>query len=108
VSRITPQEVREIAALARIAFDDQEIARLTGELDAVLAYVATLREIDTTGVEPMTHAVPFDCPLRPDVPEAPLPAEDVLRNAPRRAAHFFEVPRMMSAPDDGGGSPGTS
>ena len=66
MSRITTEEVRELAVLSRLALSEEEIARMTGDLDAILDYVDAMRELDTTGVEPMTHAVPFDCPTRPD------------------------------------------
>jgi aspartyl-tRNA(Asn)/glutamyl-tRNA(Gln) amidotransferase subunit C len=100
-SRIAPEEVREIAMLARLRLDDAEVARMTQDLDAILGYMAALRELDTSAVEPMTHAVPFDCPLRPDETAAPLPLDAVLGNAPRRAGSFFEVPRVVPGPGAG-------
>ena len=103
MSRIKPEEVREIATLARLRLTDQEVDRMTIDLDALLGYVATLKELDTTGVEPMTHAVPFDCPLRPDVTEPSLPLEDALKNAPRREASFFQVPRIIAPGGSGSG-----
>jgi aspartyl-tRNA(Asn)/glutamyl-tRNA(Gln) amidotransferase subunit C len=106
MSRIRPEEVREIAVLARLALDDDEIARMTQDLDAILGHVAALGELDTSTIEPMTHAVPFDCPLRADVEVAPLTVEEALRNAPRREASFFEVPRIV--PQSGGTHPGNS
>jgi aspartyl-tRNA(Asn)/glutamyl-tRNA(Gln) amidotransferase subunit C len=96
--RIGPEEVREIAALSRLRLDDAEVARLTQDLGAILEYVAALREVDASAVEPMTHAVPFDCPLRADEVAAPLPLEEVLANAPRREGNFFQVPRVVPAP----------
>ncbi|HVR60690.1 MAG TPA: Asp-tRNA(Asn)/Glu-tRNA(Gln) amidotransferase subunit GatC [Polyangia bacterium] len=103
MSRIKPEEVREIATLARLRLTDQEVDRMTVDLDAILGYVAALRELDTSDVEPMTHAVPFDCPLRPDVTSASLPIDDALRNAPRREANFFQVPRIIARPGAGDG-----
>ncbi|HEY2901412.1 MAG TPA: Asp-tRNA(Asn)/Glu-tRNA(Gln) amidotransferase subunit GatC [Polyangia bacterium] len=102
MSRIKPEEVREIATLARLRLTDQEVDRMTVDLDAILGYVAALKELDTTDVEPMTHAVPFDCPLRPDATAPSLPLDEALRNAPRRAESFFQVPRIIAA--GGGGS----
>ena len=101
--RITSEEVRELAVLARLALTEQEIARMTGDLDAILDYVDAMRELDTTGVEPMTHAVPFDCPLRPDQVAPSLPVDEALANAPRREASFFQVPRIVPGPAGGGG-----
>jgi aspartyl-tRNA(Asn)/glutamyl-tRNA(Gln) amidotransferase subunit C len=96
MSRIRSQEVREIAQLARLELSDQEIERLTSDLDAILGYVDALKELDTAAIEPMTHAVPFDCPLRADAVGVSLPVEEALKNAPRREASFFQVPRIVS------------
>jgi aspartyl-tRNA(Asn)/glutamyl-tRNA(Gln) amidotransferase subunit C len=102
-SRIRPEEVREIATLARLSLSDDEVARMTQDLDAILGYVATLSELDTAAVQAMTHAVPFDCPLRPDQVAPSLPLEEALANAPRREGSFFQVPRIVPGP---GGAPG--
>jgi aspartyl-tRNA(Asn)/glutamyl-tRNA(Gln) amidotransferase subunit C len=103
MSRIRPEEVREIAVLARLELSEQEIERMTTDLDAILGYVDALKELDTTAVEPMTHAVPFDCPLRPDVVGVSLPVEQALQNAPRREASFFQVPRIVTKGGPGAG-----
>ncbi|HVZ71728.1 MAG TPA: Asp-tRNA(Asn)/Glu-tRNA(Gln) amidotransferase subunit GatC [Polyangia bacterium] len=102
-SRIRPEEVREIAALSRLRLTDDEVAALTSDLDSILGYVAELGELDTSAVEPMTHAVPFDCPLRPDEIQPSLPLEEALANAPRREASFFQVPRIVPGPAGSGG-----
>jgi aspartyl-tRNA(Asn)/glutamyl-tRNA(Gln) amidotransferase subunit C len=100
MSRIKPEEVREIATLARLALRDDEILRMASELDGILGYIETLKALDLKDVEPMTHAVPFACPFREDVAEPGLPIEEVLRNAPKREASFFQVPRIL--PGSGG------
>ena len=71
---------------------------MTGDLAAILDYVDAMRELDTTGVEPMTHAVPFDCPLRADQVAPSLSVDEALANAPRREASFFQVPRIVPGP----------
>jgi aspartyl-tRNA(Asn)/glutamyl-tRNA(Gln) amidotransferase subunit C len=102
-SRIRPEEVREIATLSRLRLTDDEVASLTQDLDSILGHVADLAALDTASVEPMTHAVPFDCPLRVDEVRPSLPLEDALANAPRREASFFQVPRIVPGPSGGGG-----
>ena len=97
-ARITADEVRELALLARLRLSDAEVARMTGDLAAILDYVDALRTLDTATVEPMTHAVPFDCPLRDDRVKPSLPLDDALANAPRREASFFQVPRIVPGP----------
>jgi aspartyl-tRNA(Asn)/glutamyl-tRNA(Gln) amidotransferase subunit C len=104
MSRIRSEEVRELALLARLELSEQEVERMTGDLDAILGYVEALKELDTAAVEPMTHAVPFDCPLRPDQVGVSLPVEEALQNAPRREASFFQVPRIVHK--GGAGGPG--
>lgn len=102
--RIQPSEVREIALLARLRLSEEEALRMAHELDAILGYIETVKNVDTGDAEPMTHAVPFDCPLRADVPGEPLPVDEALRNAPRREGNFFQVPRIVPGP--GGGTEG--
>jgi aspartyl-tRNA(Asn)/glutamyl-tRNA(Gln) amidotransferase subunit C len=98
--RINSQEVREIAALARLRLDEAEIARLTHEIDGILGYIETVKGVDTTSVLPMTHAVPFDCPMRPDEPGQSLTMDEALQNAPRRRENMFEVPRIVPGTGD--------
>jgi aspartyl-tRNA(Asn)/glutamyl-tRNA(Gln) amidotransferase subunit C len=98
MTRITADEVREIAVLARLRLDPAEIERLTHELDGILGYIDTVKGLDAAQVLPMTHAVPFDCPVRPDEVGASLSIAEALQNAPRRHASSFEVPRILPGP----------
>jgi aspartyl/glutamyl-tRNA(Asn/Gln) amidotransferase, C subunit len=99
--RIQPDEVRNIATLARLRLSPEEIERMTHELDAILEYIDTVKNLDTGDTEPMTHAVPFDCPLRQDEPAPSLSVEEALQNAPRRRDSFFEVPRIVPGVGEG-------
>jgi aspartyl-tRNA(Asn)/glutamyl-tRNA(Gln) amidotransferase subunit C len=93
--KLTLRDVDEIALLARLSLTPAEAERMCGELSAILGYVEKLQACDTTGVEPMTHAVPLDCPLRADVVAPSLPADQALAGAPRRQDDSFEVPRII-------------
>jgi aspartyl-tRNA(Asn)/glutamyl-tRNA(Gln) amidotransferase subunit C len=107
MSRITADEVRELALLARLRLSEQEVTAMTDNLGAILEYVDALRALDTTSVEPMTHAVPFDCPTRDDVVQPSLSPDEALANAPRRDGVFFQVPRILPGAGgdaEGGGS----
>jgi aspartyl-tRNA(Asn)/glutamyl-tRNA(Gln) amidotransferase subunit C len=95
MSRITEAEVRETALLARLALDDGEVARLTGELDAILGYMETLSRLDVSGVPPTAHAVPLDLRLRADEPGPQLSPDQALSDAPRRHDDLFEVPKII-------------
>ena len=108
MTRINPAEVRELAMLARLRLGDEEVAKLAGDLDRILEHVEALRDLDTSAVEPMTHAVPFECPLRPDEVAPSLAVDDALGNAPRREGSFFQVPRIVPGPVDQGASAGES
>ena len=92
---LTKEEVAEIAFLARLRLGEDEAERLRGELSKILDYVEELRALDTAGVEPMTHAVPMDCPLREDVVTPSLSADEALAEAPEREDDYFVVPRVV-------------
>lgn len=98
---LTRRQVEEIALLARLALDSEEIDRLAGELTAILEHMAALRAVDTSGVEPMTHAVPTDLRLRADEVEPSLPADEALAQAPDRADDCFRVPHIIGGGDGG-------
>jgi len=90
------EEVRRIAALARLRLTPEEERTFAGQLSAILDHVAELRELDVTGVEPMTHALAGEGPdLRVDVLLPSLPPEEALANAPAREGTYFKVPRII-------------
>ncbi len=108
MSRLSSEEVREIAQLARLSLGEHEIARMTQDLDAILGHVDALKELDTAATEPMTHAVPFDCPLRADVQGVALSVDEALLNAPRREGSYFQVPRILPGPSSESAPPGST
>jgi aspartyl-tRNA(Asn)/glutamyl-tRNA(Gln) amidotransferase subunit C len=87
--------VRRIAHLARIAVTDEEVPHLQGELNAMLAFVEQLSEVNVDGVEPMTSVMPMAMKKRPDVVNDGEIADDVVRNAPETQGHFFLVPKVV-------------
>jgi aspartyl-tRNA(Asn)/glutamyl-tRNA(Gln) amidotransferase subunit C len=87
--------VRRIAHLARIAVPETEIAHLQGELNAMLAFVEQLQEVNVEGVEPMTSVTPMAMKKRHDVVTAGEDAEAVLKNAPQSADNFYLVPKVV-------------
>ena len=93
--KITREEVRRIATLARLSLDDAEAEALTGQLDAILRYVDVLRALDTTGVEPTAQIAEQATPMREDEPRPSLPQEAALANAPRSAGGAFLVPKTV-------------
>jgi aspartyl-tRNA(Asn)/glutamyl-tRNA(Gln) amidotransferase subunit C len=87
--------VRRIARLARVAVKDDEVEHLKGELNAMLAFVEQLLEVDVTGVEPMTSVTPMAMKQRSDVVTDGAIADDILKNAPATQDHFFLVPKVI-------------
>jgi aspartyl-tRNA(Asn)/glutamyl-tRNA(Gln) amidotransferase subunit C len=87
--------VRRIAHLARIAVADDEVEHLRGELNAMLAFVEQLQEVDVAGVEPMTSVTPMAMKMREDVVNDGGIADDIVKNAPEREDHFFLVPKVV-------------
>jgi aspartyl-tRNA(Asn)/glutamyl-tRNA(Gln) amidotransferase subunit C len=87
--------VRRIAHLARIAVADDEVEHLGSEINAILAFVEQLSEVNVDGVEPMTSVTPMEMRKRPDVVTEGGDSEPVLRNAPARQDDFFLVPKVV-------------
>src|ERR1700733_8830174 len=87
--------VRRIAHLARIAVAESEVPHLQGELNAMLAFVEQLSEVNVDGVEPMTSVTPMEMKKRPDVVNDGEIADEVVANAPETQDHFFLVPKVV-------------
>jgi aspartyl-tRNA(Asn)/glutamyl-tRNA(Gln) amidotransferase subunit C len=87
--------VRRIAHLARIAVADDEVEHLRGEINAVLAFVEQLNEVNVEGVEPMTSVTPMAMKKRTDVVTDGGNADAVLRNAPAREGNYYVVPKVV-------------
>ena len=87
--------VRRIAHLARIAVADEEVEHLRGEINAILAFVEQLSEVDVAGVEPMTSVIPMEMKKRADEVTDGGIADDILKNAPARNDHYFVVPKVV-------------
>jgi len=87
--------VRRVAHLARIAVAEGEIENLRGELNAILAFVEQLAEVDVEAVEPMTSVTPMTLKMREDqVTDGGIP-DVVIANAPAHEHHFFLVPKVV-------------
>ncbi len=92
---VTPDDVRRIARLARIAAPEDRLQELAGELNDILAWIEQLNEVDVTGVEPLSSAVDVALPLRRDkVTDGDMP-DKVLANAPKAEGGFFVVPKVV-------------
>lgn len=93
--KITPEEVRYVAKLARLSLSEAELEKTTLQLDGILSYVEKLGELDTTGVLPTTHALAIHNALRQDETRQSLPQPAALANGPLQNGEAFVVPRVI-------------
>ena len=87
--------VKRVAHLARIAVNENDAERMTGELNAILGFVEQLNEVSVAGVEPMTSVIPMEMKKRDDVINDGDKAADIVANAPATAENFFLVPKVV-------------
>ena len=96
MSRISDNDVRKVAKLARLDLPEEKITTYTGQLESILDYVSQLAEIDTEGVPETTRAVEVTNVTREDgVTPTPV-REDILNQAPLREGDFFRVPKILA------------
>jgi aspartyl-tRNA(Asn)/glutamyl-tRNA(Gln) amidotransferase subunit C len=92
---VSPDQVRHIANLARIAMSDEEIERLVPELNNILGWVEQLGEVNTDGVEPLATVIEQKLRLRDDEVTDGDCREEILANAPDAEHGFFAVPKVI-------------
>jgi aspartyl-tRNA(Asn)/glutamyl-tRNA(Gln) amidotransferase subunit C len=95
MSRISTDDVRKVAQLARLELPEAKVATYTAQLERILDYVAQLEQVDTEGVAPTTRAVEVVNITREDRVEATPVREQLLDLAPQREGDFFRVPRIL-------------
>lgn len=93
--KLTKAEVEHVALLARLTLTPEETETFTGQMDAILAYVEKLNELDTDGIVPTSHAVPVENAFRADAVRPSIGVENALANAPDRVEGFFRVPKVI-------------
>jgi aspartyl-tRNA(Asn)/glutamyl-tRNA(Gln) amidotransferase subunit C len=93
--KLTVEQVRHVATLARLSLTSEEEERYTTQLSAILEAVARLEELDVSGLEPTSHASLASSLLREDVSRPSLPPEKALANAPATGGTSFAVPKIL-------------
>lgn len=88
---LSRQDVKKIAALARLELTDEEMSLYQEQLSAVLAYAERLNELDLRDVPPTASAVPLKNVLREDEIRPSLALEDTLFNAPDADMDQFRI-----------------
>ena len=86
---------RKLADLSRLEFNGEELANITKDLQQMIGFVEKLNEVDTTGVEPLTHIGAEGNRLREDVIQGSVSNEVALSNAPSHEGAFFTVPKVI-------------
>jgi aspartyl-tRNA(Asn)/glutamyl-tRNA(Gln) amidotransferase subunit C len=92
---VSPEQVRHIAKLARIAMSDEELDRLLPELNNILGWVEQLGEVNTDGIEPLATVIDQKLRLRDDAVTDGNIRDQVLTNAPEAQHGFFAVPKVI-------------
>ena len=95
MSEITPDLVRHLGVLARIQLNDDEVTRLTGQLDAIVDNIAKVSEVATPGVVATSHPIPMHNVFRDDVVGQTLTVAQVLQNAPDADGDRFRVSAIL-------------
>ncbi|MFB8386655.1 Asp-tRNA(Asn)/Glu-tRNA(Gln) amidotransferase subunit GatC [Microbacterium sp. NPDC055910] len=95
MSEITPDLVRHLGVLARIQLSDEEVERLTGQLDVIVDNIAKVSQVATPDVPATSHPVPLQNVFRSDVPGDMLTIAQVLQNAPDAADDRFRVTAIL-------------
>ena len=93
--KLSSQEVEYVAHLARLEVTDKEKEKFTAQLNDILGYIDKLNELDTKGVEPMSHAIAVTNAFREDKILDSIGTENSLANAPDARSEFFRVPKVI-------------
>jgi aspartyl-tRNA(Asn)/glutamyl-tRNA(Gln) amidotransferase subunit C len=95
MSKISLDQVKHVAHLARLAITDEEVEKFATHLDSIIKFAEQLNELDTEGIEPTSHVLNIKNVLREDKATQGLPREEVLKNAPEHQGGQFKVPSIL-------------
>ncbi len=93
---VTFDEVKKIASLAHLSFNDGELLKYTDQLNQILGYVEKLNELDTSDVPVTYHPVEYGNVMRDDEIRPGLSVDQALQNAPKKSWQYFVVPKVIS------------
>jgi aspartyl-tRNA(Asn)/glutamyl-tRNA(Gln) amidotransferase subunit C len=92
---VTTEDVKYVADLANLQFNEEETKKMAGEMSKILDYMEALEEVDTSDVEPLEHVIDLEYRFREDKAKKALSHEDALKNAPDADTDYFRVPRVI-------------
>ena len=93
--KLTTEEVRHIAELAKLALSEEAIERYASDLSAILDYAQQLQDVDTDHIHPTASVLPLRNVMRPDEARPGLETEEALGNAPERQNGYFKVHAVL-------------
>ncbi len=93
---VSLKDLEKIAELARLTLKEGEKGKFLEQVNQILQYVEKLNEVDTTGVEPLSHSMDLINVMRDDIEKESLSQEEALKNAPAKSDKFFRVPKVVS------------
>ena len=93
--QITPDLIQYLESLARITLTEDEEKKIGGELQEILTYIDKLNELDTEGVEAMSHCFPLNNVFRADEVKASMSPDEIVANAPESQDGSFVVPKTV-------------
>jgi aspartyl-tRNA(Asn)/glutamyl-tRNA(Gln) amidotransferase subunit C len=96
MTRISEEQVKHVAHLARLAITEDEAKKFTTQLDAIIGFAEQLNELDTSNVEATSHVLDMKNVMREDKPVEGLPREEVLKNAPDKHDGQVRVPSILA------------
>ena len=95
MATITTEEVKHVAALARLEFNEEDIQQFAHQLARIIDYIGKLNELDTTDVPPTSHVLPIRNIVKADAAKPSNPRDDFLEGAPSAQEGYFEVPKVI-------------
>lgn len=95
MAKISKEEVKHVAHLARLAITEEEAEKFAEQLGKITDFAERLNELDTANVEPTSHVLPLVNVLREDVAKEGLPLEKVMLNVKEQEAGQIKVPSIM-------------
>ena len=94
-NKISDETIEYVGILAKLELSEKEKEEAKADMDKMLDYIDVLNELDTDGIEPMSHVFPVQNVFREDVVENGDGGEDTLANAPERRDRAFVVPKTV-------------
>ncbi len=94
---VSIEEVKYIAKLAKLEFNEKELEQMSLELSKILDYMAKLNELDTSNIEPLAYPHEINNVFREDKLKSSISNKEALKNAPDKTESFFKVPKVIKS-----------